>query len=105
IKHLTTAVWSSIMDFMRTLTVTDRAKVLTILVEGMGINAACRVTGVSKTAVLKLLADVGEACAAYQDRVMRNLKCKRLQCDAIWAFCGMKQKNVPAARKCTFGYA
>ena len=55
---------------------------------------ACRVTGVSKTAILKLLADVGEACAAYQDRVMRNLKCKRLQCDEIWAFCTAKQRNV-----------
>lgn len=92
------------MCFMRTLNVTDRAKVLTVLVEGMGINAACRVTGVSKTAVLKLLADVGEACAAYQDRVMRNLKIKRLQCDEIWAFCHSKEKNVPAALKGVFGY-
>ena len=82
------------MCFMRTLSVTDRAKVLTILVEGIGINAACRVTGVSKTAVLKLLADVGEACAAYQDRVMRNLKCQRLQCDEIWAFCYSKQRTL-----------
>ena len=79
---------------MRTLNVTERAKVLTVLVEGMGINAACRVTGVSKTAVLKLLADVGEACAAYQDRVMRNLTCKKLQCDEIWAFCYSKQRSV-----------
>jgi IS1 family transposase len=89
---------------MRTLNVTERAKVLTVLVEGMGINAASRITGVSKSAILKLLADVGEACAAYQDRVMRNLNCKRVQCDEIWAFCGMKQKNVPAALKGTFGY-
>jgi IS1 family transposase len=60
----------------------------------MGINATCRVTGISKTAVLKLLADVGEACAAYQDRVMRNLPCKRLQCDEIWSFVAKKQRNV-----------
>src|ERR1700680_4587426 len=92
------------MCFMRTLNVTERAKVLTVLVEGMGINAASRITGVSKSAILKLLSDVGEACAAYQDRVMRNLKCKRLQCDEIWAFCGMKQKNVPASLKGVFGH-
>ena len=79
---------------MRTLNVTDRAKALTLLVEGMGINATSRVTGISKTAILKLLADVGEACAAYQDRVMRNLPCKRLQCDEIWSFVAKKQRNV-----------
>ena len=43
------------------------AGLLAMTLEGMGINAACRVTGISKTAVLKLLADVGEACAAYQE--------------------------------------
>lgn len=41
---------------MNVLTTKIRAQILTILVEGMGINAACRVTGVSKNTVLKLLA-------------------------------------------------
>jgi len=89
---------------MNVLTMEKRTQVLSILVEGMGINAACRVTGVSKNAVLKLLAHVGAACAAYQDRVMRNLPCKKVQCDEIWAFVGMKQKNVPEALKGVFGY-
>lgn len=79
---------------MNSLTVTERAKILTLLVEGTSINAACRISGASKNAVLKLLADVGEACAAYQDRVMRKLSCKKLQCDEIWAFCYSKQRNV-----------
>jgi IS1 family transposase len=79
---------------MNSLSVTARAKVLSLLVEGMGINGASRITGVSKSAILKLLADVGEACAAYQDRVMRNLTCKRLQCDEIWSFVQKKQRNV-----------
>ncbi len=80
---------------MNRLNVTDRAKILTLLVEGMSINATCRTTGVAKATVLKLLADVAEACAAYQDRVMRNLPCKKLQCDEIWAFCYSKERNVP----------
>jgi IS1 family transposase len=78
------------------LTTQDRARILTVLAEGMGVNAACRVTGVSKNTVLKLLADVGRACAAYQDQTMRNLTCTQLQVDEIWSFIGMKQKNVPA---------
>ena len=30
---------------------------------------------------------------------MRNLCCRRNQCDEIWSFCGAKQKNVPDHRK------
>jgi IS1 family transposase len=89
---------------MNKLNVSDRAKILTLLVEGNSINAACRISGASKNTVLKLLADVGEACAAYQDRVMRKLPCTKIQCDEIWSFCYSKQRNVPKAHKGEFGY-
>src|SRR5665213_1019231 len=79
---------------MNRLSIEDRVQILTVLSEGMGINAACRVTGKSKNTVLKLLADVGHACALYQDNAMRNLKVSRIQVDEIWSFVGMKQKNV-----------
>lgn len=80
---------------MNVLDTPARARILTLLVEGMAINAVCRATGVAKGTVLKLLADVGEACTAYQNRVMRNLSCKKIQCDEIWAFCYSKERNVP----------
>lgn len=80
-----------------------RAQILSVLCEGMGINAACRITGASKNTVLKLLADAGEACAKYQDKAMRNLNCKRVECDEIWSFVGMKQKNVPQEQQGQFG--
>jgi IS1 family transposase len=89
---------------MNSLTVSQRAQILSLLVEGTSVNATCRITGAAKGTVLKLLADVGTACAAYQDRVMRKLPCKQVQCDEIWAFVGMKEKNVPAAFKGTLGY-
>ena len=41
---------------------------------------------------------------AYQDQAMRNLPCKRLECDEIWSFCYSKQKNVPADKQGQFGY-
>jgi IS1 family transposase len=81
---------------MNRLTTQERARILTVLSEGMGINAACRVTGASKNTVLKLLADVGRACALYQDQAMRNLTITQVQVDEIWSFIGAKQKNVPA---------
>ena len=85
------------------LTAQDRARILTGLSEGMGINAACRVTGASKNTVLKLLADAGQACALYQDQAMRNLTIKQVQVDEIWSFIGAKQKNVPADSDPTLG--
>lgn len=88
---------------MNNLDIKKRAQILTLLCEGMGINATCRVTDTAKNTVLKLLADVGEACAKYQDETMRNLNCKRVECDEIWSFVGMKQKNVPAEQRDQFG--
>ncbi|MFZ2644300.1 MAG: DDE-type integrase/transposase/recombinase [Verrucomicrobiia bacterium] len=81
-----------------------RAQVITCLVEGNSIRATVRMTGVAKNTVVKLLADVGKACADYQYEHLRNLKCRRIQCDEIWSFCYAKQKNVPEDKRGTFGY-
>ena len=61
-------------------------------------------TGVSKVTILKLLKAVGTSCADYHDRRLRNLNCKRIQCDEIWQFVYTKEKNVPAKKKGQFGY-
>jgi len=52
----------------------------------------------------KLLRDVDTACAEYQDVHLRALACHRIQCDEVWSFVGIKQKNVPKELKGTFGY-
>ena len=56
-----------------------RAKVIGCLIEGCSVRATVRMTGISKTTVMKLLADLGAACAVYHDRYVRNLKVRRLQ--------------------------
>jgi IS1 family transposase len=75
-----------------------RARILTLLCEGMSIRAITRVTGASKNTIAKLLVDAGRACAAYQDRVLRNLPCKRVQVDEIWSFVYAKKANLPHAK-------
>jgi IS1 family transposase len=89
---------------MNRLSIQERAKVLACLVEGNSIRATCRMTDTAKGTVLKLLADVGFACAVYQDEVLRNLPCKRIQCDEIWSFCYAKARNVPTDKRGEFGY-
>jgi len=61
-------------------------------------------TGVAKNTVIKLLVDLGKACAEYQDKVFRNLTCAKIQCDEIWAFVYAKEKNVPEDKGGQFGY-
>lgn len=84
---------------MNILTNDKRAEVIHHLVEGCSIRATVRMTGVAKNTVVKLLTDIGRACTEYQDRVMRNLKCQRIQCDEIWSFVGSKEKNTSAEKK------
>ena len=89
---------------MNKLSREKQVQVITALVEGNSINSTVRMTGVHKTTILKLLAELGSRCADYQDRTMRNLKCKRLQCDEIWQFVYAKAKNVPDDKKGHFGF-
>ena len=83
---------------MNKLTAQDRARILHLLCEGSSILAVTRLTGASKNTVSKLVVDAGRACAAYQDRVLRNLSCRRIQVDEIWNFVYAKQKNVATAK-------
>jgi IS1 family transposase len=50
-------------------------------------------TGVAKKTVMRVLVEVGEVCANYQDHVFRNLRCKRLQLDEMWSWIYCKEKN------------
>ena len=88
---------------MNKLTQAKRVQIISALVEGNSIRATCRMTGAAKGTVLKLVVDLGKACAAYQDRTLRNLTCKKIQCDEIWSFCYAKEKNVPEEMKGKLG--
>jgi len=83
---------------MNKLTPEKRAQALQMMAEGISLRAMTRLTGVSRTTLIKLLEVAGQAFAEYMDRTLMNLPCKRLQLDEVWAFCYAKQKNVPTAK-------
>ena len=82
---------------MNALPLAKKATILKALTEGVSIRAAARMVGVSKTTVLKLLVGAGEFCAIYQDHKLRNLPCRRIEADEIWAFVGAKARNAKRA--------
>jgi IS1 family transposase len=88
---------------MNRLTVDKRRAVVAALVEGASINATVRMTGVSKPTILKLIRDLGAACAAHHHATVRGLKPARIQCDEIWAFVHCKQKRVATAKAAPIG--
>jgi IS1 family transposase len=84
---------------MNRLDQSKRAAVIRCLVEGNSIRSTVRITGAAKNTVVKLLAELGCACASYHHRHVRGLKVKRLQADEIWSFVGAKKKNVKLEQK------
>jgi hypothetical protein len=50
-------------------------------------------TGIAKNTILKLLKDIGCACAAYHNAYVRDLRVRRVQADEIWSFVYGKDKN------------
>lgn len=79
---------------MNRLPLAKRVQIVTALVEGNSLRATSRMVDVSINTVTKLLLDVAVACAKYQDETLKNLPCKRVQCDEIWQFVYAKKKNV-----------
>src|SRR5260370_24252974 len=81
-----------------------RSQASAAVVEGNSIRAVSRMTGIARNTITSLLVDLGAACAEFQDKALRDLSCRRIQCDEICAFCYAKDKNVPADKKGQFGF-
>lgn len=89
---------------MNRLSSEQRATAIAAMVEGNSLRSVSRMTGLSRNTLSTLLVAAGAACAEFQDKALRNLSCKRVQCDEIWSFCYAKDKNVPAPMKGEFGF-
>ncbi len=89
---------------MNRLPLERKVQIAQALCEGSSIRITARMTGRAINTVVKLLVDLGSACLDYQDDVMFDLPCRRLQCDEIWSFVYSKGKNVPTKHQGKFGY-
>src|SRR6266404_5130476 len=104
-RFLLTSLTGSCYRFiMNKLSQERRKQIVSALVEGNSLRATARMCDVAFNTVLKLLPEIGSACAEYQDKALHNIKSKRIQCDECWTFCYAKEKNVPPDNKGKFGY-
>jgi len=83
---------------MNKLPTAKRAKILTLLCEGMSMRAIARAEDVSQNTVAKALVDAGKVCAEMHDELVQGVTASRIQCDEIWAFNYCKQRTVASAK-------
>lgn len=84
---------------MNRLPIDKRAQILSLLCEGSSMRAVSRLVDCSINTVTRELVLAGTACADFHDRMVQNVKARRVQCDEIWSFVYAKQKNVPEAKR------
>jgi IS1 family transposase len=92
------------MVIMNRLTTEKRAQIIGCLVEGNSIRSTVRITGAAKNTITKLLVEIGEVAADFQDKELRALPCEVVEVDEIWSYCYSKHKNIPEQFKGTYGY-
>lgn len=86
---------------MNKLSLEKRAKILTLLVEGNSLRGCARIMDVSFTTIKKIFVDAGAAAMRFHNETVRNVRCKRVQCDEMWSFVYSRQKNTPAEKQGT----
>ena len=88
---------------MYTLSTEKKLAVISGLVEGNSLRSISRMTDVDRNTINSLLLRTGENCASLLDTRMRQLSCRRLQCDEIWTYVGKKARHVKDSDPAEFG--
>src|SRR5204862_1815795 len=53
------------------------------LAQRNSVRGTCRLTGVCKDAVMKLIPELGAACRSHHNAVVRGVRTRRVQCDEV----------------------
>jgi len=79
------------------------ARALQCLLEGCSIRTTERLTGLNRNTIMRLLVLAGERSEKLMNRKMRQLPCRRIQCDEIWTFLMKKARHVRKDDPADFG--
>lgn len=79
---------------MNKLNLEKQIQVLNCLVEGASIRSVERITGVHRDTIMRLMVQVGNACASLMDAQLTSLRCDEVEVDELWCYVGKKQKRV-----------
>jgi transposase-like protein len=68
---------------MNRLSLGRRTQIINCLVEGNSIRSTERMTDTHRDTIMRLMVEVGKGCAKLADEQMRDLNCRRIQCDDL----------------------
>jgi transposase-like protein/IS1 family transposase len=69
-------------------------QVINLLLEGVSVRAASRLTGLHKNTILSLLVLAGQKCQALLNARIHNLRPRYVQLDELWTFVHTKQVHL-----------
>jgi transposase-like protein/IS1 family transposase len=78
-------------------------RVTSLLLEGMSVRAASRITGMHKTTILALLILAGRKCQNLLDARVRNVRTKYVQLDELWTFVHTKERHLKSGNPSEWG--
>jgi len=78
------------LDDMR-LPLVKAESVLRLLLEGMSVRSAERITGVHRDTILRLLVLAGDRCQRFMESKIANLNVQDVQADEIWGYVFKKE--------------
>ena len=79
---------------MNKLKIEKQETAITALLEGCSIRSVERMTNIHRDTIMRLLVRVGDGCQRIMDKTMRDLPCRFIQVDEIWAYVGKKQRHL-----------
>lgn len=82
---------------MNKLNFDKQQAIISALVEGNSIRSIERMTGVHRDTIMRLMVRIGDGCQRLMDESMRDLPCRNVQVDEIWAYVGKKQRHLTNA--------
>lgn len=83
---------------MNQLSLSRRGAVFRALADGNSVRGTARILRCSRTTVLSLMEELGDVCETFQDHLLQNLPCKRIQCDEVWSFVGTRKQTLNEGR-------
>ena len=84
---------------MRVLEHERKVQIINCLCNGMSLRATSRITNTHRTAIQRLLVQVGQHCERMMLEKMRGIDCRYLELDEIWTFVGKKERMLTPAEK------
>lgn len=77
---------------MARLTPEKKAQAIGGLMEGLSQRAVCRLTGLSRERLSKLILQMGRASERLLEENIRGFECEQIECDELWTFI-LKRRN------------